>query len=522
MGFHGIRFMIHTMVSRIRRLRSGGLYPAPPVSRSVTGWVRHSHVGETNVARSGVIPGILVFLLVLGLAGCRRGVLAPDLGGIYNRSAQYHDAYRNPVIVIPGILGSRLVEPETGRVVWGAFGGRGVNPHDPEGARLTALPMEYQKPLRELVDDVAADGVLDSLEISLLGLPLQLKAYAHILASLGAGGYRDESLGISGAIDYGDEHFTCFQFAYDWRRDNIENAKRLKQFILEKRELVRREIKRRFGIDRDDVKFDIIAHSMGGLVTRWLLRYGDADLPEDGSLPEVTWEGAQYIDRTILVGTPNAGSVHAVIQLIEGIRFAPIFHKHEAAVLGTFPSIYQLFPRTRHGPLVDGADRSRRLDVFDPELWIERGWGLADPRQDQVLEQLLGPLDPATRRQIALDHLRKCLDRARRFAEALDREADPPPNVEYSLIAGDAVPTAAVAEAGGRARIAVIDTGPGDGTVLRTSALLDERVGGEWVYHVKSPIRWKQVMFLFSDHLGMTMDPAFTDNVLYTLLEDPR
>jgi hypothetical protein len=29
-------------------------------------------------------------------------------------------------------------------------------------------------------------------------------------------------------------------------------------------------------------------------------------------------------------------------------------------------------------------------------------------------------------------------------------------------------------------------------------------------------------MFLFSDHLGLTKDPAFTDNVLYLLLEDPR
>ena len=33
------------------------------------------------------------------------------------------DDQRNPVIVIPGILGSRLVEESTGKVVWGAFAG---------------------------------------------------------------------------------------------------------------------------------------------------------------------------------------------------------------------------------------------------------------------------------------------------------------------------------------------------------------------------------------------------------------
>lgn len=28
--------------------------------------------------------------------------------------------------------------------------------------------------------------------------------------------------------------------------------------------------------------------------------------------------------------------------------------------------------------------------------------------------------------------------------------------------------------------------------------------------------------FLFTDHLGLTRDPAFTDNVLFLLLEDRR
>ena len=39
----------------------------------------------------------------------------PDLGAIYNRTARYHDEPRNPVIVIPGILGSRLKDPRSGR-----------------------------------------------------------------------------------------------------------------------------------------------------------------------------------------------------------------------------------------------------------------------------------------------------------------------------------------------------------------------------------------------------------------------
>ena len=113
------------------------------------------------------------------------------------------------------------------------------------------------------------------MRINLLGIPVTASAYAQILATLGVGGYRDEQLGKAGAIDYGDDHYTCFQFDYDWRRDNVENAQRLHRFILAKREYVRAEIRKRYGADRPDVKFDIVAHSMGGLITRYFLQYGE-------------------------------------------------------------------------------------------------------------------------------------------------------------------------------------------------------------------------------------------------------
>ena len=71
------------------------------------------------------------------LTGCAATIATPDLGGIYNREASFHDD-RNPVIVIPGILGSRLVDEPTGRLVWGAFAGDYADPRQPDGARLVA------------------------------------------------------------------------------------------------------------------------------------------------------------------------------------------------------------------------------------------------------------------------------------------------------------------------------------------------------------------------------------------------
>ncbi len=484
--------------------------------------------GDRNAIQGRVRKARLLFGVLcagLTLTACAgSSPRAPDLRTFYTASAQYHGPDRNPVIVIPGILGSKLIDRPSDTQVWGAFVPGAANPKDPEGARLIALPIEEGVALRDLRDMVEPNGVLDRVRVEFGVIPIEIRAYVGILATLGAGGYRDESLGLN-AIDYGDDHFTCFQFDYDWRRDNVENAQRLKAFMDEKRAYLRSIYKERFGIDKTDIKFDIVAHSMGGLVTRYFLRYGDQDLPDDGTLPDLTWEGRDYVDRAILIGTPNAGSVEALEQLIEGNDLGPFLPYYPPALMGTFPSIYQLLPRSRHQRVVWDSDRDQPVtDLLDPELWIEQGWGLASPDEDGVLARLLPDIeDPAQRRILAQALLRDILLRADRFAAAMDVPASPPGDLELFLVAGDAEDTPQTLSIDRRTnRTAVMDYAAGDGTVLRSSALMDERVSGEWSPYLVSPIDWQSVMFLFSDHIGLTQDPAFADNVLYWLLEEPR
>lgn len=460
-------------------------------------------------------------LLLAAATGCATAGRVPSIAALYNVPAAHHDEHRNPVVVIPGILGSRLKDPATGTVVWGAFGGGYADPRTPDGLRLIALPMAEGAALRDLRDDVMPDGVLDRVRVDVLGLPLELNAYHNILGTLGAGGYRDQLLGDAGAVDYGDDHYTCFQFGYDWRRDLVESAQQLHEFILAKRAYVQEELTKRYGPEERDVKFDIVAHSMGGLVTRYYLMYGNADLPPDGSLPPVTWAGAQYVDKVIIVGTPHAGAAGALLQLVQGTRLAPIVPAYPPALLGTMPSIYQLLPRGRHGALVQSDSATPIENVLDPQLWESMRWSLADPAQDRVLARLLpGVDDPARRRAIALDHQRKCLARAAQFQAAIDVPAEPPPGLRQYLYAGDAEPTPAViAVEPSTGRIRIERTAPGDGTVLRTSALMDERIGESWTPGLNSPVYWTHVTFLFRDHLGLTKDPTFADNVLFSLLE---
>jgi len=470
----------------------------------------------------------IIILLIAGsflLTGCvKTKMKGPDLGRIYNRAAAYHRTERNPIIVVPGILGTRLVDDEPGETVWGAFTGEYAKPGTPEGARRLALPMRSGDPLRELTDSVRPDGVLDRVRIRIAGIPIGVRAYFHILAALGVGGYKDQSLGLSGAIDYGDDHFTCFQFGYDWRRDISEAAAELDRFIQEKRAYVLAEKKRRYGIEESELRFDIVAHSMGGLVVRYYLRYGGAPLPETGPVPPPTWAGARNVAKVILVGPPNAGSVEALENLVHGVKLGPMQPRYDAAIIGTMPSVYQLLPRARHHAVIDESVPEKRfLDPYDPKVWEERGWGLASPAIDGTLERLLPEIhDPSERRRVAMNHLRKSLREARRFTEALDQPSSPPPGTSLILVAGDSMPTPAIAaiEPGSQA-LRIHGTALGDGTVLRSSALMDERIGGEWSPRLITPIDWSQVLFLFHDHLGLTRSQEFTDNVLYLLLEMP-
>ena len=186
--------------------------------------------------------------------------------------------------------------------------------------------------------------------------------------------------------------------------------------------------------------------------------------------------------------------------------------------------MYQLLPRDRHRLFVD-ADGGVDLDLFDPEVWERNSWGLMDPGGEPYLAWLLPDVPEEQRRALALDYTAWCLRRAEQLHAALDQKPENESRSQIYLFASDSQDTllrGSLIEDDGRLLPTFDEAalqGHGDGTVARYSAVADERFGGPWNTWLDSPIPWTNVTFLADDHIGLTRNPHFVNNLLFLLLE---
>ncbi|MGF1551895.1 MAG: esterase/lipase family protein [Paracoccaceae bacterium] len=457
------------------------------------------------------------------LAACGGDPRPPDLGSIYARPEAGETPRRTPLISVPGTLGSRLVHGPSGTVVWGGEAWLSVDPDDPRGVRMIALPIPGDDaPVAGLADDVAAEGVLEVATARVLGLPVGIDVYAGALDLLRLGGFAR----VLGTGADTPEARNSYRFAYDWRRDIPALARAFGRFVEEKAEAHaawRSAVEGR-AVAAEDIRFDLVAHSMGALVTRWWLMHGDAPLAREGALPPVTWAGAGRFRRVVFVAPPNAGSVLAFENLVNGKSFGPLQPRYAPALLATFPSNWQLMPRARHAPVRRGtADGLAVTDLYDPALWEARGWGLAGAPDEALATLMPDAPDPETRRVRARAHQARLLRRAERVHAALDRWGTPPERLRTYLVVGGGFETparAVVEEPGGAVTVGAV--AEGDGVVLRSSVLLDERVGRDAPNGpLDTPLRFDTTLLLPDEHVRLTRNRVFADNLLFWLLDEP-
>ena len=213
------------------------------------------------------------------------------------------------VVLIPGILGSVL--HRDGRVVWG-YSAQSVGRFlMTRGASLRDnLRLDGDDPERDQLDDgVTAEGLMPDLHL----IPRFWKIDGYGAASRALRANFDLTAGRN-----------YFEFAYDWRRDNRANARRLARAVHDWLGAWRTS-------GAADAKVVFVAHSMGGLIARYYL--------------EVLGGWRTGSTRALITfGTPFRGSLNALDNLANGVSAGSVRLDGVTDVCRSCTSTYQLLP----------------------------------------------------------------------------------------------------------------------------------------------------------------------------------
>ena len=315
-----------------------------------------------------------------------------------------------PIIIVPGLAGSELVNGKNEEIVW----------FRPQRAKDDDLRLPISPNLLRNRDSLRARDIIREVEF-IRFLP-EIEIYQKLIDALEKrGGYTEGKWDNPAANGYED---TFYVFPYDWRYDNVENARLLMQKI----DNLKRKLK------RPNLKFNVIAHSMGGLIARYAAMYGNADIPRGKLNPN--WAGARNFNKIFLLGTPNGGSVQALDSILNGFSFIggginlPFVQNLSKFDVFTIPSIYQLLPHQDSFTAYDENLKPLEIDLYNPKTWEMYDWSIW---KDDAFTKKFSPSE----QRAAKAYFSVVLNRAKRFQEALDANTRAKPPVSIYLMGAD-------------------------------------------------------------------------------------
>ncbi|HHJ34362.1 MAG TPA: hypothetical protein ENJ87_01210, partial [Gammaproteobacteria bacterium] len=367
--------------------------------------------GKTNMLHD--TRSLLLVFALASISACSDSVI-PDLSRLYSTSDlpsrfQSHGPgnlpvqRQPPVILIHGAFGSRLNNEADDEELWpGNLWRILFSDYEDIGLSIDA------ETLRPAPSVLRPAGVTDKV--------VGKDYYGAIIRTLeDVGGY---TLGTPGEKQQTGKR-QYYLFVYDWREDNVQTAGRLDDLI----EQIRKDYA------SPELKVDIVAHSMGGLVTRYYLRYGHEDVLNDNDFP-VSGYGFSRVNKVILLGTPNLGSVSAMVEVLQGLKIG--LNRIPPHVMLTWPSTYQLFPHPILLSMITLDGKPLERDFFDTETWRRFEWTIFNPQvRDSIIEN-----KGEDYYQLLVRYFDRQLERARRFVWSLSVPTPESP-VRYIVFGGD-------------------------------------------------------------------------------------
>ncbi|WP_223787724.1 alpha/beta fold hydrolase [Marinicella meishanensis] len=453
---------------------------------------------------------LLISTCLVLLGGCQIRE-KPDLAELYQQHGTDHS--HTPLVLIHGTMGSKLRFKDTGEEVWPGKINQLIfsnyhhlaNAINPEGTAVLAPDIESY----DIFDAFSSIGIYDEI--------------IETLTSYGGyqlGDVNDPQLG----------HRSLYVFHYDWRQDNVASAAQLAAFI------------EQILTKHSDVEaVDVVAHSMGGLILRYYQRFGSrdvlatlaADQRQDKQSNFQHLSQAHKVRHAIFLGTPQLGSVKSIKRLQRGFDFN--LRNIPVEVQVTMPTVYQLLPHPWHPWAVDDAGETLDLDHFDPLFWQQNQWSIYDPEVQQRIirnaEDEGAGQDQVSRLQHFFVHQ---LQRAKLFWLSLS----PAHEIEHEgfiIMGGDCKDTLNhLVVSQDEQGINLLDSvkladphevrkrqhswlfRPGDGQVSKASLL--GQVHDPVTHQTRKTIHIKYPVFVCEDHLRLTQNLTFQDNLLHVLL----
>jgi len=413
------------------------------------------------------------------------------------------------VIIIHGLAGSTLVDAKTGKQFW--------------PGNIGTLAFSNFRDLAQMSsEDREGEGLVPGdLMYDVAGVDF----YGELLQTLTGVGRMVRSVP---GTPVGSQRRRFYVLAYDWRKDNLVAVRKLHAMI--------EQVRRDYG--DPNLRVDIVAHSNGGVITNYYLRYGPNDLPAEG--PFQPWdEGDKRIRRVVMLGTPVLGAATSLERLMYGTRLGLRTVPEE--VMATFVTPFEALPHPLTRPVLDEQGKPVDIDLYDLRTWQERHWGVFSPVVEaRVRKSMATPEAGETALAEVQAIFARNLARGARMQAALSAPLPPLPRVQIATFGGDCeiTPGHAVLLSdanggrlvfrpsqlpGGRKKRGNLDFNrlmlePGDGLVPRSSQTARLPPGVDPVrddFHML-PIRGS--FFLCESHGRLTHNLHFQDNLLYFLL----